>query len=83
MKRLQEETMCKMAVLGRGSMKDRQKVYNKSNFFLCAHISYQPFPFFITHSTRFEILLLHVSFTIYMNKFMKMYLIFTICYSYL
>lgn len=25
MKRLQEETMCKMAVLGRGSMKDRQK----------------------------------------------------------
>lgn len=26
MKRLQEETMCKMAVLGRGSMKDRQKV---------------------------------------------------------
>jgi KH domain-containing RNA-binding signal transduction-associated protein 3 len=28
MKRLQEETMCKMAVLGRGSMKDRQKVIN-------------------------------------------------------
>lgn len=27
MKRLQEETMCKMAVLGRGSMKDRKKVY--------------------------------------------------------
>lgn len=26
MKRLQEETMCKMAVLGRGSMKDRKKV---------------------------------------------------------
>lgn len=26
MKRLQEETMCKMAVLGRGSMKDRNKV---------------------------------------------------------
>lgn len=25
MKRLQEETMCKMAVLGKGSMKDRQK----------------------------------------------------------
>lgn len=25
MKRLQEETMCKMAVLGRGSMKDRKK----------------------------------------------------------
>lgn len=25
MKRLQEETMCKMAVLGRGSMRDRQK----------------------------------------------------------
>lgn len=25
MKRLQEETMCKMAVLGRGSMKDRAK----------------------------------------------------------
>lgn len=25
MKRLQDETMCKMAVLGRGSMKDRQK----------------------------------------------------------
>lgn len=25
MKRLQEDTMCKMAVLGRGSMKDRQK----------------------------------------------------------
>ncbi len=25
MKRLQEETMCKMAVLGRGSMKDRHK----------------------------------------------------------
>jgi len=29
MKRLQEETMCKMAVLGRGSMKDKQKVGNK------------------------------------------------------
>lgn len=28
MKRLQEETMCKMAVLGRGSMRDRQKVNN-------------------------------------------------------
>lgn len=26
LKRLQEETGCKMAVLGRGSMKDRQKV---------------------------------------------------------
>jgi hypothetical protein len=26
MKRLQEETMCKMAVLGRGSMRDRKKV---------------------------------------------------------
>lgn len=26
MKRLQEDTMCKMAVLGRGSMKDRKKV---------------------------------------------------------
>ena len=26
LKRLQEDTMCKMAVLGRGSMKDRQKV---------------------------------------------------------
>lgn len=25
MRRLQEETMCKMAVLGRGSMKDRKK----------------------------------------------------------
>lgn len=25
MKRLQEDTMCKMAVLGRGSMKDRKK----------------------------------------------------------
>lgn len=25
MKRLQEETMCKMAVLGRGSMRDRKK----------------------------------------------------------
>lgn len=25
LKRLQEETMCKMAVLGRGSMRDRQK----------------------------------------------------------
>lgn len=34
MKRLQEETMCKMAVLGRGSMKDRKKVNvkNKNNF---------------------------------------------------
>lgn len=31
MKRLQEETMCKMAVLGRGSMKDRQKVRQESN----------------------------------------------------
>lgn len=31
MKRLQEETMCKMAVLGRGSMKDRKKV--RMNFF--------------------------------------------------
>jgi len=29
MKRLQEETMCKMAVLGRGSMKDKQKVGGK------------------------------------------------------
>lgn len=29
MKRLQEETMCKMAVLGRGSMKDKQKVGDK------------------------------------------------------
>ncbi|XP_046738762.1 KH domain-containing, RNA-binding, signal transduction-associated protein 3-like isoform X6 [Diprion similis] len=28
LKRLQEDTMCKMAVLGRGSMKDRQKDYN-------------------------------------------------------
>ena len=27
LKRLQEDTMCKMAVLGRGSMKDRQKVW--------------------------------------------------------
>lgn len=36
MKRLQEETMCKMAVLGRGSMKDRQKVYYSSyNFTNC------------------------------------------------
>lgn len=26
LKRLQEDTLCKMAVLGRGSMKDRQKV---------------------------------------------------------
>lgn len=26
LKRLQEDTMCKMAVLGRGSMKDRHKV---------------------------------------------------------
>ena len=26
LKRLQEETMCKMAVLGRGSMRDRKKV---------------------------------------------------------
>lgn len=36
MKRLQEETMCKMAVLGRGSMKDRQKVSDKRvvSFFL-------------------------------------------------
>jgi len=36
MKRLQEETMCKMAVLGRGSMKDKQKVGNKGRliFFL-------------------------------------------------
>ena len=28
MKRLQEETMTKMAVLGRGSMRDKQKVRN-------------------------------------------------------
>lgn len=37
MKRLQEETMCKMAVLGRGSMKDRKKVRNADDehiFFL-------------------------------------------------
>lgn len=26
LKRLQEETMCKMSVLGRGSMRDRKKV---------------------------------------------------------
>lgn len=30
LKRLQEDTMCKMAVLGRGSMKDRHKVRNYS-----------------------------------------------------
>jgi hypothetical protein len=29
MKRLQEDTMTKMAVLGRGSMKDKQKVRNR------------------------------------------------------
>ena len=29
MKRLQEETMTKMAVLGRGSMRDKQKVSTK------------------------------------------------------
>lgn len=32
MKRLQEETMCKMAVLGRGSMKDRKKVCQASDW---------------------------------------------------
>ena len=26
MRRLQEETLCKMAILGRGSMKDRKRV---------------------------------------------------------
>jgi KH domain-containing RNA-binding signal transduction-associated protein 3 len=30
MKRLQEETMTKMAVLGRGSMRDKQKVTHSS-----------------------------------------------------
>lgn len=34
MKRLQEETMCKMAVLGRGSMKDKQKVGDKGRILL-------------------------------------------------
>ena len=36
MKRLQEETMTKMAVLGRGSMRDKQKVHTYKeiwNFF--------------------------------------------------
>ena len=36
MKRLQEETMCKMAVLGRGSMKDRQKVSYLLTINICA-----------------------------------------------
>lgn len=35
LKRLQEDTMCKMAVLGRGSMKDRHKVSATSNVILC------------------------------------------------
>jgi hypothetical protein len=34
MKRLQEETMCKMAVLGKGSMKDRQKVSFRVIFYV-------------------------------------------------
>lgn len=32
LKRLQEDTMCKMAVLGRGSMKDRHKVCDSKTF---------------------------------------------------
>ena len=32
LKRLQEETMCKMSVLGRGSMRDRKKVKTKRDF---------------------------------------------------
>lgn len=49
LKRLQEETMCKMSVLGRGSMRDRKKVtkrirfrrkgsvFNFSSFFISRH----------------------------------------------
>lgn len=40
MKRLQEETMCKMAVLGRGSMRDRQKVNKKPVLFSLKHMSH-------------------------------------------
>lgn len=40
MKRLQEETMCKMAVLGRGSMKDRKKVLFSRGFYSLLLTSY-------------------------------------------
>lgn len=46
MKRLQEETMCKMAVLGRGSMKDRKKVRTKFSVFSSFPICH--FEFFMT-----------------------------------
>ena len=49
MKRLQEETMTKMAVLGRGSMRDKQKVGDvfenegkHENVFLTCTLSYGP-----------------------------------------
>jgi len=44
MKRLQEDTMTKMAVLGRGSMKDKQKVRNR----LPRIVSLNVHPFFLS-----------------------------------
>lgn len=52
MKRLQEDTMCKMAVLGRGSMKDRKKV-NWKIFFFC-HNPINPFILFIVFFLFYE-----------------------------
>ena len=46
MKRLQEETMTKMAVLGRGSMRDKQKV--GPMFAYDFHYFYKTNPCFVT-----------------------------------
>ena len=43
MKRLQEETMTKMAVLGRGSMRDKQKVRRLSLFVISIIAEKWPF----------------------------------------
>jgi hypothetical protein len=48
MKRLQEDTMTKMAVLGRGSMKDKQKVTISINpLFLELDRNYEDFVYIL------------------------------------